>query len=258
MKLATFNVNSIRARLPNFLDWIAEAQPDVALLQETKCVDENFPGLEIEECGYNLALSGQKTYNGVAILSKRPLEDVVRTLPGDAEDAEARYIEAVTGGVRVASIYVPQGTDVDSDRFAYKLAFYERLYAHFRELLTIEEPFVMGGDYNVASTPADVHDPARLDGSLCYHPEERRRFRMLCWLGLTEAFRALNPEPGAYSYWDYRASAWEKDRGWRIDHLLLSPQAADRLLASGIDRRPRGKDKASDHTPVWCELSEAA
>ena len=258
MKIATFNVNSIRARLPNFLDWIAEAQPDVALLQETKTVDETFPALEIEDQGYNLALSGQKTYNGVAILAKRPLEDVVRTLPGDDADREARYIEAVTGGVRVASIYVPQGTEVDSDRFAYKLAFYERLYAHFRGLLADEEAFVMGGDYNVAPSPGDVHDPARLDGTLCYHPQERRRFRMLCWLGLTEAFRALNPEPGAYSYWDYRGGAWEKDRGWRIDHLMCSPQAADRLTASGIDRRPRGKEKASDHTPVWCELSELA
>ncbi len=256
MKIATFNVNSIRARLPNFLDWLDEARPDVALLQETKTLDEAFPALEIEERGYNLALSGQKTYNGVALLSKRPIEDVLRTLPGDDADTQARYIEAVTDGVRVASIYVPQGTELDSERFAYKLAFYERLYAHFRDLLEHEEAFVMGGDYNVAPTPADVHDPARLEGSLCFHPEERRRFRMLCWLGLTEATRALNPEPGLYSYWDYRAGAWEKDRGWRIDHLLLSPQAADRLSASGIDRGPRGKAKASDHTPVWCELSD--
>ena len=257
MKIATWNVNSIKARLGAVLDWLGEASPDVVLLQEIKTVAEGFPELEIGDLGYNVAVCGQKTYNGVAILSKRPIEDVIMRLPGDDEDAEARYVEAVVGGdVRVASIYVPQGTELGSPRFAYKLAFLDRLHRHAGSLLAYEEAFVLGGDYNVAPGPEDVYDAKKLDGTLCYHPDERAGWRKITYLGLTDAFRALNDEPASFSWWDYRGRGWERDLGMRLDHLLLSPQAVDRLEASGIDRGPRGRPKASDHTPVWCELRE--
>jgi exodeoxyribonuclease-3 len=255
-KIATWNVNSVKARLARVTEWLAEAKPDVALLQETKCTDDTFPREEIEALGYNVALNGQKTYNGVAILSKRPIEDVTRGLPGDDGDDQARYIEAFTGGVRVASIYAPNGNPVGTEKFPYKLAWLERLGAHARGLLSNEETIVLGGDYNVCPTDDDVYDPEGwADDALC-RPESRNRFRRIVHLGLTDAFRALHREICAYSFWDYQGGAWQKDLGLRIDHLLLSPQAADRLAASGIDRKPRGKDKASDHTPVWCKIGE--
>ena len=255
-KVATWNVNSVKARLARVTEWLAEAKPDVALLQETKCTDDTFPREEIEALGYNVALNGQKTYNGVAILSKRPIEDVTRGLPGDDGDDQARYIEAFTGGVRVASIYVPNGNPVGTEKYPYKLAWLERLGAHARALLANEEIIVLGGDYNVCPTDDDVYDPEGwADDALC-RPESRNRFRRIVHLGLIDAFRALHREIGAYSFWDYQGGAWQKDHGLRIDHLLLSPQAADRLAASGIDRKPRGKDKASDHTPVWCEIGD--
>ena len=254
MKIATWNVNSIKARLPRVLDWLAAAGPDVALLQEIKSVDETFPRTEIEDLGYNLAVHGQKTYNGVAILAKQPIEDVLTGLPGDAADDQARYIEATVGTVRVASIYLPNGNPIDSDKFTYKLAWMERLIAHAKSLLALEERFVLGGDYNVCPTDDDCFDPVGFaDDALC-RPESRARFRELVYLGLTEAFRALHGDEIAYSYWDYQRGAWQKDHGVRIDHLLLSPQAADLLSDCGIDRSPRGKEKPSDHTPVWCEI----
>ena len=255
MKIATWNVNSIRMRLPALLDWLKTAAPDVVLLQETKVQDEAFPSLEIGDLGYNIALNGQKTYNGVAILAKRPIEVETRKLPGDTADEEARYIEAIVDSLRVASVYVPQGTEVAGPRFAFKLRYFERLREHLRTLLAYEEPFVIGGDWNVAPEEVDVWDAARLDGTLCYHPEERRRFRAIMHLGVTDAFRVLNTAPHCYSWWDYRGGGWQRDQGMRIDHLILSPQATDRLQASGIDKSPRAKEKASDHTPVWCELS---
>jgi exodeoxyribonuclease-3 len=257
MRIATWNVNSIKVRLPNLLDWLKATQPDVALLQELKVADENFPALEVEELGYNLAVHGQKTYNGVAILSKRPLEDVRRGLPGGDGDTHARYIEAVTGGIRVASIYLPNGNPVGTDKFTYKLSWMERLAAHATELLGHEEQVVLGGDYNVCPTDMDVCDPAAFAEDAVCQPESRARFRTLLNLGYTEAYRALHPGKVAWSYWDYQAGAWEKDRGIRIDHLLLSPQAADRLTVCDIDKDERGKAKPSDHVPVWVELSEA-
>lgn len=253
--IATWNVNSIKARLPLVLEWLGEAAPDVALLQEIKSQEESFPRLEIEALGYNVAISGQKTYNGVAVLSKAPLEDVIASLPGDASDEQARYLEATTFGLRVASIYLPNGNPIDGEKFPYKLAWMERLAARARDLLASEQPVVLGGDYNVCPTDDDVYDPVAFsDDALC-QPESRRRFRILINLGYTEAYRALHSEPHRYSYWDYQRGAWQKDNGLRIDHLLLSPQAADRLDAVDIDRGPRGKQKASDHTPVWCRLS---
>ena len=253
--IATWNVNSIKARLPNFLAWLEDFQPDVALLQEVKSLEENFPRLEIEALGYHTAVVGQKSYNGVAILSKAPLEGLLTRLPGDETDEQARYLEATTFGLRVATIYLPNGNPVDSEKFPYKLAWMDRLYAHARELLESEAPVVLGGDYNVCPTDEDVYDPIRFAEDALCQPESRRRFRALCHLGYCEAFHALHPQPHRYSFWDYQGGAWQKDNGLRIDHLLLSPQAADRLEAVEIDRGPRGREKASDHTPVWCRLA---
>lgn len=257
MKISTFNVNSIKARLPRVLEWLEEAKPDVALLQETKTEDASFPTLEIHGLGYQTALHGQKTYNGVAILSRHPIEDVRRGLPGGDGDSHARYIEATVKGIRVASIYLPNGNPVDSDKFPYKLAWMERLRTHIRRtLLPMEMPLVLGGDYNCCPTDKDVYDPvAWADDALC-RPETRAQFRALVNLGLTEAWRALHGNEIAYSFWDYQGGAWQRDLGLRIDHFLLSPQAADRLAACEIDRKQRGKEKASDHTPVSVELRE--
>ena len=256
MKIATFNVNSIKARLPRLLEWLSEAAPDVVLLQETKTVDDDFPALEIEALGYALAIHGQKTYNGVAILSKHPIADVRRGLPGDPSDEQARYIEATIQGLRIASIYLPNGNPVDSEKYPYKLAWMERLIAHVRDtMLPSEIPFVLGGDYNVIPADLDVYDPRAWIEDALFRPETREKFRALVYLGLTEAWRALHTEHG-YTFWDYQAGRWPRDEGLRIDHFLLSPGAADRLQACEIDRAPRGKDKASDHTPVWCEIRE--
>jgi exodeoxyribonuclease III len=256
MKAATWNVNSIKARLPNALEWLATAAPDVVMLQEIKTVDEAFPRLEIEELGYNVATHGQKSYNGVAILSKRPMEDISPGLPGDDSDEQARYLEATIDGVRFASIYLPNGNPVDSEKFPYKLAWMDRLRDRAKALLETEMPVVLAGDYNVVPSDEDVHDPQGwADDALC-RPDTRAAFRRIVNLGYTDAFRALNTAPHRYSFWDYQAGAWHKDHGVRIDHLMLSPQAADRLSASGIDTAPRGKQKASDHTPVWIELRE--
>ncbi|MGB0572180.1 MAG: exodeoxyribonuclease III [Alphaproteobacteria bacterium] len=259
MKIATWNVNSIKARLPNVLDWLEDATPDIALLQEIKTVDENFPAMEFEERGYNCAIHGQKSYNGVAILSKHPLSDVTTGLPGDKDDDQARYVEAwVEAGddsVRVASIYLPNGNPVDTDKYPYKLKWMDRLAARALALLHSEEPVVLGGDYNVIPADGDCSDPAAWADDALFKPETRAKFRTILNLGYTEAWRTLHNEAHVYSFWDYQKGAWQKDNGIRIDHLLLSPQAADRLTACEIDKGPRGKEKASDHTPVWCELT---
>lgn len=258
ISIATFNVNSVKARLPNLLAWLDEARPDIVLLQELKCVDESFPAAEIEERGYNLALHGQKTYNGVAILSKFPLDDVTRGLAGDETDAQARYIEAVAsipgGAMRVASVYVPNGQAVDSEKFPYKLKFLERLREHWAERLTYHEVAVLGGDFNVAPTPQDVYDHKLLDGTVCYHPAERERLRALFHLGLCDAFRVANPDAHQFSWWDYRGDGYARGLGLRIDHLLLSPMAADRLVECVIDEVPRQQEKPSDHAPVMVRL----
>ncbi|MDP6567752.1 MAG: exodeoxyribonuclease III [Alphaproteobacteria bacterium] len=256
MKIATWNVNSVKARLPRVLDWLAAAGPDVVLLQELKTTDEAFPAEPIEELGYNVALHGQKTYNGVAILAKRPIEDIERGLPGDETDEQARYIEGTVGTVRLASIYLPNGNPTDSEKFPYKLAWMDRLVKRTRSLLELEEAFVLGGDYNVCPEDRDCHDPAGFAEDALCRPESRARQRQLVYLGLTDAYRARHPDTIGYSYWDYQRGAWQKDHGLRIDHLLLSPQAADRLTDADVDRTPRGKEKPSDHTPVWCELEE--
>ncbi len=255
MKIATWNVNSVKARLAHLLAWLTSAKPDVALLQELKCVEDAFPRLEIEDLGYNCAVVGQKSYNGVAILSKRPLEDLLERLPGDKKDDQARYLEATVDGVRVASVYLPNGNPVASDKYPYKLAWMARLEAHIRDRLALEETLILGGDYNVAPADEDVYDPKQFkDDALC-RPETRRAFRRLVNLGLTEAFRALHRDPHVYTYWDY-GRAFEHDEGLRIDHFLLSPQAADRLVSCEIDREPRRQEKPSDHAPVCLELRD--
>ncbi len=257
VKIATWNVNSIKARLGHLIAWLGDADPDVVLLQETKVTDDLFPRLEVEDAGYNVATHGQKTYNGVAILSKSPIDILATGLPGDDADEQARYLEAFTGDVRVASIYLPNGNPVDSEKFTYKLDWMERLYAHAGDLLASEDAIVLGGDYNVVPEDGDVYDPEGWRNDALCRTESRRAFRKIMYLGFTDAFRVVNHELGRYTWWDYRGGGWSRDQGVRIDHLLLSPQAADRLKACEIDRKPRGQEKPSDHTPIWCELEDA-
>jgi exodeoxyribonuclease-3 len=260
MRIATWNINGVKARLEALLAWLRLAQPDVVCLQEIKSVDEGFPAADIESLGYNVAVHGQKGFNGVAILSRRPIEDVRRGLPGDASDTQARYIEAVIPAspriVRVGGLYLPNGNPVSSDKFSYKLAWLDRLEAHARALLALEEPLVLAGDYNIIPEPVDARTPEAWADDALFRPESRAAWRRLLALGLTDAIRAVEPGSGVYTFWDYQAGAWPKDNGIRIDHLLLSPQAADLLLAAGVDRGPRGAEKPSDHTPAWIELRD--
>ena len=258
MKIASFNINGVKARLPALIDWLREAAPDVVMLQEIKSVDEAFPRGPIEDLGYNVETHGQKGFNGVAILSKRPLEDVKRGLPGDPEDEQARWIEATVsadeGALRICGLYLPNGNPAPGPKYDYKLAWMERLHDRCAQLVAAEEAAVIGGDYNVIPQAEDVHDPAAWAEDALYLYETRAAFRRLLSLGLTDAFRAFERGPGQYTFWDYQAGAWPRNKGIRIDHLLLTPQAADRLKACGIDRGPRGGEKPSDHTPVWAEL----
>jgi exodeoxyribonuclease III len=255
VKIGSWNVNSVKARLPHLMQWLGEAQPDVVALQETKCPAADFPMLELKGLGYHVETIGQRAYNGVALVSKQPAEDIVFGLPGAPEDEQARYVEATFGGVRVASLYLPNGNPVGTDKFDYKLAWMARLVEHGRELLRREIPLVLAGDYNICPADEDVYDPvAWRDDALC-RPEARARFRALAYLGLTDAYRVFHREPHRYTFWDYQAGRWNRDEGLRIDHLLLSPHAADRVAACDIDKRPRAKERASDHTPIWCELA---
>lgn len=255
MKIATWNVNSVKARLAHLTEFLGSFAPDVLLLQELKCRTEEFPRLEIEAAGYRSAVLGQKSYNGVAILARAPIEVLAEGLPGDPEDLQARYLEARVEGVRVACLYAPNGNPLGTEKFAYKLAWMARLERQARALLDTEDPVVLGGDYNIIPTADDVYDPSDWTGDALWQPESRACYRRLLWSGYTDAFRAMDPRPHQYSFWDYQAGRWQRNEGIRIDHLLLSPAAADRLTAAGIERGPRGRDKASDHTPVWCDLA---
>lgn len=259
MKIATFNINGIKARAQALCDWLDSAQPDVALLQEIKSVDEGFPRELFEDRGYNVETHGQKGFNGVAILSKLPLEDVTRGLPGDDADDQARYIEATVTGetqsVRLCGLYLPNGNPVPGPKYDYKLAWMKRLLARAEELIASEQPFLMAGDYNVIPQAEDAARPEAWENDALYLPETRAAFRRLLHLGLTEAFRARNQSPGQYSFWDYQAGAWQRNDGIRIDHLLLSPACADMTTDCRIDAEIRGYDKPSDHVPVWIELA---
>lgn len=254
VKIATWNVNSVKARLVHLVDWLKSASPDVLLLQEIKCQTEEFPRLEIEAAGYRCEVVGQKSYNGVAILAKGPISEPLRELPGGIDDDHARYLEATVGDMRVASIYLPNGNPIDTPKFKYKLDFLERLYRHTQELLATEQTVVLGGDFNVCPTDEDVWDVRAMARDALCQPETRAAFRKILHLGWTDAMRALHPHGRRYTYWDYFQNRFARDHGLRIDLLLLSPRAADRLSQCGVDRGPRAREKASDHTPVWCEL----
>lgn len=257
MKIASFNINGVKARLPALLDWLREAEPDVAALQEIKSTDDQFPRLEIEELGYNIETHGQKGFNGVALLSKRPLEDVTRGLPGDDADEQSRWIEATVDGVRVCGLYLPNGNPAPGPKYDYKLAWMARLEARARALLEAEETAVILGDYNVIPQDEDCWNPAVWVNDALFLPPTRTAYRRLLNLGLTDALRAVDRSPGIYTFWDYQAGALQKNWGIRIDHVLLTPQAADRLETCGIDAEVRQREKPSDHVPIWITLDAA-
>ena len=255
MKIATFNVNGVNGRLPALLRWLAEFRPDVACLQELKAPQEKFPEAALREAGYDAVWHGQKSWNGVAILARglTPVESR-RGLPGDPDDTHSRYIEARIDDVVVGCLYLPNGNPAGTEKYAYKLAFMDRLIAHAQRRLALEEPLVIAGDYNVIPEPKDAAHPEQWLSDALFLPQTRAKFRELEALGLVDALRACDDEPGRYTFWDYQAGAWPRNNGIRIDHLLLSPQAADRLIDAGIDRHVRSWDKPSDHVPVYVDL----
>lgn len=258
MKIASWNVNSVKSRLPNLLSWLEETRPDVVLLQELKCLTETFPGEVIEDLGYNLAIHGQKTYNGVAILSKYPIDDITTDLHNDPEPTQSRYIEAVISvnktAIRCASVYVPNGQEVGSVKFQYKLAFLEALREHMQKLLHHDEITIIGGDYNVAPDDIDVYDPKALENSVCFSIQERQKLKQLINLGYRDSYRSLHKNDQEFSWWDYRAGAYHRNHGMRIDHLLLSPEASDLLTSAEIEHKVRSQEKPSDHAPVTITL----
>ena len=256
MRIASWNVNSAKARQDHILDYLKAGSADVLLIQETKTQDVNFPVDLYQDAGWNVVFHGQKSYNGVAIAARQPLTDVMSGLPGDAEDEQARYMEATIDGVRVATIYLPNGNPAPGPKFDYKLAWMERLNNRAEELLRDEIPVVLAGDFNVIPQDIDCYDPPGWEGDALTRAESRAAFNRLSLLGYTDALRACHPGQVLYSYWDYQAGAWQKDNGVRIDHLMLSPEAADRLVAAEVDKGPRGLEKPSDHTPVWVDLRD--
>ena len=256
MRIASFNINGIRARRERLLEWLQETRPSVACLQEIKCQDADFPAADFEAIGYRAAWHGQKGFNGVAVLADNedPLE-VVHGLPGDPEDEQARFIEADIRGVRVVNLYLPNGNPQPGPKFDYKLAWMERLRARLAELLARERPTVVVGDFNVIPYDRDVWSPQAMANDALMQPQSRAAYARILNDGWTDAVAALNPRGGVWTYWDYQAGAWQRDHGFRIDHLLLSPEAADRLVKAGVDKEYRGREKASDHAPVWVELA---
>jgi exodeoxyribonuclease-3 len=257
MRIATFNVNGVNGRLPILLRWLAESRPDVACLQELKAPQEKFPLAAIEAAGYGAIWHGQKSWNGVAILARgaQPVESR-RGLPGDAEDLHSRYIEAAIGGIAIACIYLPNGNPAPGPKFDYKLRWFERLIAYASGLLATGAPSVLAGDFNVMPTDLDVYKPERWVDDALFRPEVREAFHRLAAQGWTDALRKLHPDERIYTFWDYFRNAWGRNAGLRIDHLLLSTSVASRLVAAGVDRDVRGWEKASDHAPVWIELSD--
>jgi exodeoxyribonuclease-3 len=258
MRIATWNVNSVRQRMDGLQAWLKERQPDIVCLQEIKCTDDAFPREPLEALGYNVAVHGQKTWNGVALLSKLPFDEVAPGLIGDEADVQARFLEALVstknGSLRVISLYLPNGNG-GQDKYTYKLKWMDRLIGFSDERLKLEEPMLLAGDYNVIPTPQDARRPEAWVNDALFLPPTRERFRALTNLGLTDAIRAVSDDPGLYSFWDYQAGAFQKDDGIRIDHVMLSPQAVDRLRNAGIDRYVRGWEKPSDHVPVYVDLN---
>jgi exodeoxyribonuclease-3 len=258
MRIATWNVNSIRQRIENLMTWLKDCGPDIVCLQEIKCTDEAFPRFEIESLGYNVVTHGQKTFNGVALLSRLPFDETKSGLAGDDEDTHARFLEGVVtlkrGVLRVACLYLPNGNPPDTDKYPYKLKWMSRLLEYSSQRLKAEEPLVLAGDFNVIPSAGDVHNPAAWVNDALFRTTTRESFQSLLGLGLTDALRAVTDAPGQYTFWDYQAGAWQKNNGIRIDHLLLSAAAADRLSAVGVDRHVRSWEKPSDHVPVWIDL----
>jgi len=258
MRIATWNINGVKARHGNLLKWLEQESPDIVCLQEIKIVDEDFPRMEIEALGYNVETYGQKSWNGVAILSKHRFDEVTRGLPGDDGDEQSRLIEGVFsvegGAIRVCCIYLPNGNPVKSEKFPYKLGWMDRLITFVEGRLKLEEPFILLGDYNIIPAPIDAKNPAQWVGDALFRPESAERWRTLLNLGMTDAIRAITDEP-SYTFWDFKTFGWDRDDGIRIDHLLLSPQAADRLEDVVVHKAERGKEKPSDHVPVVGEFT---
>jgi exodeoxyribonuclease III len=255
VKIATYNVNGIKARLPRLIEWLTETQPDIVCLQELKSSDETIPIADVEAAGYFGVWHGQKGFNGVAILARGETPTLIRKgLDGEPEDDHSRYIEADAFGIRVASIYLPNGNPQPGPKFDYKLRWFDRLSARAAELMALEIPLVLAGDYNVIPTDDDIANPAAMADDALMQPESRAAFRRLSALGLTDALEARHPKGRLWTFWDYQAGGWQRDAGFRIDHLMLSPEAADRLVEAGVDKAHRGREKASDHAATWVVL----
>ena len=257
VKIASFNINGIKARTNALMTWLREAQPDVALLQEIKSVSENFPSDLFKDLGYNVAVNGQKSFNGVAILSKLPIEDIVTRLPGDSEDDQARWLEVTIVGnqaIRMCNLYLPNGNPTPGPKYDYKLSWMRRLHEKAKELVDSEIPAFMAGDYNIIPQAEDAANIGAWEQDALFLPESRTEFRRILNLGFTDAFRAKHNGSGHYSFWDYQAGAWDRDDGIRIDHFLLTPQCADLLKNCQIDKHIRSREKPSDHVPIWIEL----
>ncbi|MBB3879521.1 exodeoxyribonuclease III [Sphingomonas pseudosanguinis] len=258
MKITTYNINGIKARLPRLLEYLAEADADIVCLQELKTSDETFPVADIEAAGYGVVWHGQKSWNGVAVLARgtQPVERQ-RGLAGEVEDEHSRYLECEVNGLVVASLYLPNGNPRPGPKFDYKLRWMERLAARARELLAEEVPAVLAGDYNVIPNDDDTFSVPAMASDALMQPESRQAYRRLLAQGWTDSLRTRAPKGGVWTFWDYQAGSWQRDAGFRIDHLLLSPQAADRLVDAGVDKSYRGREKASDHAPTWVKLRDA-
>jgi exodeoxyribonuclease-3 len=257
MKIATYNVNGVNGRLPVLLRWLEETSPDIVCLQELKAPQEKFPEQAIKDVGYNALWHGQKSWNGVAILTRgKEIEEVRRVLPGEPEDIQSRYIEAMVDGIMIGCLYLPNGNPAPGPKFDYKLKWFERLTAHAAELLLLDKPAVLTGDFNVMPTELDVYKPERWVDDALFRPETRAAFKLLMEQGWTDAIRKLYPEEKIYTFWDYFRNSYGRDAGLRIDHFLLSPNLEGRLVAAGVNRDVRGWEKSSDHAPVWIELKD--
>jgi exodeoxyribonuclease III len=255
VKIATFNINGINKRLENLLTWLVKAKPDVVCLQELKAEKAAFPAQALRDHGYEAVWEGERSWNGVAILSRNHSPVLTRSsLPSKSEDRQARYIEAAVNGILIASVYLPNGNPQPGPKFDYKLAWFERLMAHAAELLTAGVPVVLAGDYNVVPTPQDIYPTRSLDNNALIQPKSRQAFAQLLGQGWTDAMRKLHPQAPLWTFWDYKRERWPKDKGMRLDHFLLSPQISARIIDGGVDRWVRGEVNASDHAPVWIVL----